>query len=243
MGLGSITCKMVNNMEFPLYVVVGGSSALGTAVVSGLLGMGRKVVGTSRTDRVSDNPDNLNVICDVTCLDDCRRLATTVFGISNRVFVVFLSGISINAMVHKASPDDWHRVMAVNLEGAFLIARSFLPEMRKAGYGRFAFAGSVTGRLGAVGTSSYSSSKEGLKALSRVIACENAAKGITSNTIEIGYMDSGLTSTIPAPIQDSILKQIPAARFGDPNEITDVLLMLEHASYMNGSVISLSGGL
>ncbi len=192
-------------------------------------------MSTSRSERVGANPESLNMTCDVTCLDDCQRLAGAAFNISSRVFVVFLSGISENAMVHKASPEDWHRVITVNLEGAFLIARSFLPGMRNAGYGRFAFAGSVTSRLGTIGTSSYSSSKEGLKALSRVISCENASKGITSNALEIGYMNSGLTNTIPVSIRESILKQIPAGRFGNPSELTPILLMLEQASYMTGS--------
>lgn len=243
MGLGGFACKMVENTGFPLYVVVGGSSALGSVIVSELLGAGRKVISTSREATAGGNPDALHAACDVTCPDDCRKLAETAFAAGRKVFVVYLPGISLNAMIHKASPADWHRVLSVNLGGAFLIARSFLPGMREAGYGRFAFAGSVTARLGSAGTGSYSSSKEGLKALSRVIATENAAKGITSNTIEIGYMDSGLTNSIPAPIREGILKQIPAGRFGNPDELPAILLMLEKASYMNGSVVSLSGGL
>lgn len=211
--------------------------------MAGLVEAGRRVISTSSRESTGGNPDALYAVCDVTCPDDCLKLSETAFSEGGRVFVVYLPGISLNSMVHKASPVDWHRVMAVNLEGAFHIARSFLPGMRNAGYGRFAFAGSVTARLGAAGTGPYSSSKEGLKALSRVIATENASKGITSNTLEIGYMNSGLTNTIPASIREGILKQIPAGRFGDPDEIAAILLMLEQASYMNGSVISLSGGL
>ncbi len=237
--MGGIPSEMVDNS--PLYVVVGGSSSLGAAVVSGLTARNRRVISTFMRDRPAPGPGEMH--CDVTSLDDCRAVADRAFSQSRKVFVVCLSGISVSSMIHKTNPDDWNRVLNVNLGGAFQVARAFLPGMREAGYGRLAFAGSVAGRLGAVGTGSYSASKEGLRGLVRVIACENASKGISANTIEIGYMDSGLTNTIPEAIRESIRGQIPAGRFGAPGELTPVLLMLEEASYVNGSVITISGGL
>jgi NAD(P)-dependent dehydrogenase (short-subunit alcohol dehydrogenase family) len=134
-------------------------------------------------------------------------------------------------------------VIEVNLTGAFLVASAFLRHMRPLKHGRIVFAGSVTGRIGAAGTCSYSASKEGLRGLSRVLATENAALGITVNCLEIGYMDAGLSYTIPADIRERIRQGIPAGGFGNPSDITETILFLERASYVTGSVISISGGL
>lgn len=232
---------MVN--DSPLYVIVGGTSSLGKTIIPELLLANRKVVSASRVAGVRFNNNVLNLPCDVTNFDDCQRLAEVAFGMNRRIFVVFLAGISIDTMLHKASPENWRRVIETNLEGAFKIARAFLPEMRTTGYGRFAWAGSITSRLGTPGTGSYSASKEGLKAMSKVIACENASKGITSNVMEIGYMNTGLIHTVPEETQIEKLKQIPAGKFGDPSELTSILLMLENSLYVNGSVISITGGL
>jgi acetoacetyl-CoA reductase len=230
-------------LDTPLYVVVGGSSALGCAVVEGLLREERRVVATHHRRKPEHRAGCVQVQCDVNSPDDCASLATSVSGMSDRIFVVYMAGLSRNAMLHKTGEDDWNEVVGVNLTGAFRTARAFLPWMREKGYGRFVFAGSVTGRLAPPGTGPYSASKEGLKGLARVIASENAARGITANILEIGYMDCGLTETIPEPVRESIRRTIPAGAFGPPGDLVPVLLMLEKAGYVNGAVIAVSGGL
>jgi 3-oxoacyl-[acyl-carrier protein] reductase len=240
MDLGSIPPEMVSDP--PFYVVVGASSALGRVVCSALVATGRGVLGTR--NRGADLPAGVETAdCDVTSADDCAALAGEAALRSARLSVVYLPGLSESSVLHRTVEKSWLRVVDVNLNGAFRIARAFLPGMRTAGYGRFAFAGSVTGRLGAPGTGSYSASKEGLRGLSRVIASENAARGVTANVLEIGYMDAGLTYTIPGETRDELVRRIPAGRYGDPAELASLLLLLEDASYVNGSVLTISGGL
>jgi 3-oxoacyl-[acyl-carrier protein] reductase len=134
-------------------------------------------------------------------------------------------------------------VIQVGLSGAFLAARAFLPRMRDSGWGRIVFAGSVVGRIGVPGTSAYAAVKEGLKGLTRAVARENASKGITVNCIELGYMDAGLTFTIPEELRGEILKSIPGGGFGDPRNLAEAILFLEKVDYVTGSVLSISGGL
>lgn len=229
--------------EDGLIVVVGGSSALGSRICGDLAGRGRSVLATFSSSP-SAVPDGIpSIRCDSTSEADCGNLAAKAFEMSSRITAVYLPGISASAICHRQSLEDWNRVLEVNLTGAFLTAAAFIRRMRPLGYGRMIFAGSVTGRLGAAGTCSYSASKEGLRGLSRVLATENAALGITVNCLEIGYMDAGLSQTIPAEIMERIKHDIPAGGLGSPSAITETILFLERADYVTGSVISISGGL
>lgn len=234
---------MVNGEGALLFVVAGGSSALGSGLCRDLSGRGCSVLATYGSSPGSV-PETVEAVeCDATDPDDCEALASKAFAASSRVVLVYLPGISASAACHRQTPDDWRKVLEVNLTGAFLMASAFLRRMRSAGYGRLIFAGSVAGRLGAAGTCSYSASKEGLRGLSRVIAVENASRGITSNCLEIGYMDAGLSYTIPDEPRERIRQSIPAGGFGDPSQLVEAVLFLERASYVNGAVIPVTGGL
>jgi NAD(P)-dependent dehydrogenase (short-subunit alcohol dehydrogenase family) len=231
------------DQEDALFVVVGGSSSLGSRICGDLSDRGRSILATYSTSPDSIPASIPGVHCDTTCPSDCENLAERAFAMSSRVAVIYLPGISASAACHRQSLEDWKRVLEVNLTGAFLVAGAFIRRMRGVKFGRIIFAGSVTGRLGAAGTCSYSASKEGLRGLTRVLATENAALGITVNCLEIGYMDAGLSYTIPEEIRERIRRSIPAGGFGNPSEITESILFLERVSYVTGSVISLSGGL
>jgi len=230
-------------MDGPLFVVVGGSSSLGKAIASGLSAYGKRVLCSYKNNTVEFSPEIDSARCDVESYDDCVRLAAQCKSISSELFVVFLPGISQSSMTHKTTPSDWVKIIHTNLTGAFHVTRAFLPVMRDSGYGRLVYAGSVTGRLGSIGTSAYSASKEGLKGLMKVVATENASKGITANLLEIGYMSGGLTNSIPNQIIESILTKIPEGRLGDPQELVSILFMLEATSYVTGTTITISGGL
>ena len=242
-GLGVPPCCVGNFMANPLYVVVGGSSSLGVIVSSGLHDCDRRVLCSYNQNPVEFPPGVKSLRCDVENYDDCLQLAALCSSLSKELYVVYLPGISKSSMTHKTTPSDWEKVIKTNLTGAFHITRAFLPAMRESGYGRFVYAGSVTGRLGSIGTVAYSASKEGLKGLMRVVASENAAKGITANLLEIGYMSTGLTDSIPNQVMERILTGIPEGKLGDPQELASILIMLEATSYVTGSVIAVSGGL
>ena len=226
-----------------LHAIIGLSSSLGRRLSAGIIERGGLVCGTWR----GSPPDTAGLAisrqCDVSDLAGLERFANECRTISDRISLVNLAGISRNMMSHRLELDDWQDVIRTNLTGSWMTARAFLPGMREAGWGRIVFAGSVTGRLGVPGTSAYSASKEGLKGLARTLARENVAKGITVNCIELGYMDAGLTHTIPQEIREGILEDIPARRFGDPANLLETVLFLDAADYVTGAVIPLTGGL
>lgn len=225
-----------------LHAIIGASSALGGRLARDLAKRGFPVAGTyfGTPDPVTDA--TLWIKCDSTSEADVGRFAEECFKLCSRVSLVYLAGISKNVCLHRMTRDDWLRVQDVTLNGAFLAIREFLRGMRIAGWGRIILAGSVVGRTGTPGTAAYAASKEGLKGLARVAAMENSRRGITVNCLELGYMDAGLTYSIPEPVRDRILRDIPSGMFGSPANLTEAVLFLDAAEYVNGSVLTISGG-
>jgi NAD(P)-dependent dehydrogenase (short-subunit alcohol dehydrogenase family) len=242
MDLGRGPPEMVSDMK-TLFAIVGASSALGRMLAEDLCARGCIVAGTYNTGAPEIAGASLSMKCDVTREEDLETFAAACSGVADRIFMLYLAGLSRNAVAHRLSLKDWSEVIQVGLSGAFLAARAFLPGMRDAGWGRIVYAGSVVGRIGVPGTSAYGTVKEGLKGLTRAVAKENASKGITVNCLELGYMDAGLTYTIPEELRGEILKAIPAGGFGDPLNLAEAILFLEKADYVTGSVLSISGGL
>lgn len=226
-----------------LYSIVGASSSLGRVLAGDLSTRGCSVAGSYNTGSSEISGAALTMKCDVTRQEDLEAFAASCREMSDRVSLVYLAGVSHNSVVHRMNVEEWREVIQVGLSGAFLAARAFLPDMRSRGWGRIAFAGSVAGRIGVPGTGAYSAVKEGLKGLARALAKENASKGITVNCLELGYMDAGLTYTIPEQVRGEILRSIPAGGFGNPHNLSEAVLFLEKAEYVTGSVLSISGGL
>jgi len=228
-----------------LYVIVGGSSELGTIVCKELSSIGHNVLSTYSGNRPSKKaiPSVVNVQCDVTEIGDCINLAEKAFSISSQITLVYMPAHSVNSMCHKLKKADWNKVIDVSLSGAFSVVSSFLAKMRKVSFGKIVILGSITGRIGVPGTVAYSTAKEGLKGLTRVVSIENAQRGITANYIELGYMASGLTYSIPEIIRKNIQDSIPIKEFGNPSEITEAIVFLSKSKYINGSILSITGGL
>jgi len=154
------------------------------------------------------------------------------------------AGVNNNAMAHKAAVEDWQSVINVNLLGTYNVIRSFLPYMREVGHGRIVNFSSVVAEKGVPGTSAYAASKSGMWGLSRAIAAENGAKNININSINLGYSDIGMgIDEINEDLKQIITKNIPARRFCQPEEILDTVEFLRKVAYINGTSISLSGGL
>lgn len=227
-----------------LYVIVGGSSELGSTVCKELSSMGHKVLSTSSGHKPYNPILSIDhVSCDVTDHEACIILAEKAFSISSRISLVYMPARSVNSMCHKMKKSDWNAVLDVSLGGAFSISAAFLKKMREVSFGRLVYIGSITGRVGVPGTVAYSAAKEGLKGLVRVISNENASHNITANYLELGYMAGGLTYTIPETIRNKIVENIPARALGNPSEITDAILLLSNSNYINGAVLSITGGL
>ncbi|HEX9891256.1 MAG TPA: 3-oxoacyl-ACP reductase FabG [Actinomycetota bacterium] len=161
------------------------------------------------------------------------------------VVLVNNAGANRDGLTVKYPLKEFERVLGVNLTGAFLCARAALPAMLKARWGRIVNVSSVVALRGNAGQAAYSASKAGLLGLTRSLAREYGSRGITVNAVCPGYVETDMTSALPGKVKDDLLEQIPAGRMGETGEIAAVVAFLaaETASYVNGAVLPVDGGM
>jgi acetoacetyl-CoA reductase/3-oxoacyl-[acyl-carrier protein] reductase len=162
----------------------------------------------------------------------------------SKIVLINCAGTNYDSFAHKADMLEWQKVINTNLMGSFNVIRCFLPAMRDAKYGRVINIGSITAQKGVMGTSAYAASKSALWGLTKALAAENASKGITVNTINLGYFEIGMGLTqISESHKKVLLQQIPAGRFGSAKEILSTIEFLINTEYINGTTIDLNGAL
>lgn len=155
------------------------------------------------------------------------------------------AGITRDGLLMRMKLQDWETVMAVNLTAAFLVTRAVVPAMVRARYGRIVNISSVVGLMGNPGQANYCASKAGLLGFTYALARELSTRNITVNAIAPGFIDTRMTAAMPGPARDSLLSQIPLRRLGTPRDVAEGVRFLlgEHAAYITGAVLNISGGL
>jgi NAD(P)-dependent dehydrogenase (short-subunit alcohol dehydrogenase family) len=161
----------------------------------------------------------------------------------NNIVLINCAGSNYNSFAHKSDPESWYNVIKTNLLGTYNVIRLVLPLMREDNYGRIINFSSVVAQIGAPGASAYAASKAGLWGLSKCLAVENARKGITINSLNLGYFDSGMINEVPVEYQNILKSRIPTGRFGESKNIYNAVLFLIQSDYVNGTSIDINGGL
>jgi NAD(P)-dependent dehydrogenase (short-subunit alcohol dehydrogenase family) len=190
---------------------------------------------------------------------DCRRTIDEVIGTHGRLdILVNNAGITKDKTVLKMSDEDWQKVIAVNLSGAFFLSQAALRHMAERGSGRIVNVSSVIGETGNIGQSNYAASKSGLFGLTKTLAREAAlllsragklgdpaSVGLTVNTVTPGFIATEMLENIPPKVMEKIVAQIPLGRLGSPNEVARVVhfLAADASSYITGQVWGINGGM
>lgn len=158
--------------------------------------------------------------------------------------VINASGVNHDKFVHKLDHTDQYLInhlLEVNLKGSVNIASACLPGMRDRGYGRIIYISSVLTTHNVLGTALYSSCKAFIDRLTKSISAENISKGITCNSIQLGYFDAGMTYKLPNP--EEYKAKIPLKRWGTMEELHNVLDCIFKTEYLTGANIQLNGGI
>ncbi|PJI39847.1 MAG: beta-ketoacyl-ACP reductase [Rhizobium sp.] len=155
------------------------------------------------------------------------------------------AGITRDAMFHKMTPEQWNEVINTNLNGVFNMTHPVWSGMRDRNFGRVITISSINGQKGQMGQANYSASKAGDLGITKALAQEGAAKGITVNAICPGYIGTEMVRAIPEKVlNERIIPQIPVGRLGEPEEIARIVVFLasDDAGFITGSTISANGG-
>lgn len=203
-----------------------------------------KVIGTYNRSQIYSDVNSKAYKIDLCDYQQVSFLVSSIKAELSDIILINCAGISYNAFAHKVDVEKWNSVIDVNIKGTFNMIHSILPIMREQGYGRIINFSSVVTALPTVGISAYMASKCAINGLTKVLAKENASKGITVNAINLGYSNIGMGIDEVPDENKSILKQnIPLGRFCEPNEILKTIKFIINTEYINGSVIDLNGGL
>jgi 3-oxoacyl-[acyl-carrier protein] reductase len=155
------------------------------------------------------------------------------------------AGITRDQLVMRMKRADWDSVLSTNLTSAYLCIQNVIPSMLKQRWGRIINITSIFGQMGQAGQANYSASKAGLIGLTMAIAREVASRGITSNAVAPGFIDTSMTAALSEEFKQNAVKQIPLGRVGTPEDIASAVAFLasEESSYITGHVLNVNGGM
>jgi acetoacetyl-CoA reductase len=178
--------------------------------------------------------------------EDCERVIAEVLEQHGQLdILVNNAGVTVDKTMRKMTPEEWDKVIHINLSGAFYLSRAILQHMLDRGYGRIVNISSVIGSSGAFGQANYASAKSGLFGLTMSMALETASKGITVNSVTPGYISTDMIAGVPGNVMDKLVARIPVGRLGEANEVARVVEFLAdpESGYITGQVYPVNGGL
>jgi 3-oxoacyl-[acyl-carrier protein] reductase len=183
---------------------------------------------------------------DVTDRISCAAMVEAAVNSFGRVdILVNNAGITRDAQLVKLSEGDFDRVIAVNLKGTFNATQAVAPRMIEQGSGRIINVSSVVGLFGNFGQTNYAATKAGVIGMTKTWARELGRKGITVNAVAPGFIQTEMTESVPEKVLEMMRSRTPLGRLGTARDVANIYLFLasDDAAYVNGTVVSVDGGL
>ncbi len=233
-------------------LVTGASRGIGRAIALALAKDGCHLLVNYRSRR-DDAQETLNQLeqlggsgelwpFDVADADACEQAVAKILLLHQRIDVLINNaGIRQDALLVFMQPEQWAQVIATNLNSFFNVTQPVAKQMALQRRGRIVSIASTAGQTGVEGQANYAAAKAGVIGASKALAREVAKRGVTVNVLAPGFIETEMTKDLP---RDQLLKQIPAGRFGKPEEVAAaaVFLCSDAAAYINGAVININGG-
>lgn len=233
-------------------LITGASGGIGGAIARALHAAGATVVLTgTRKDALDALAGELGARAHVVQADlsDAEAVATLVEATEKAVgqidILVNNAGLTRDMLSMRLTDEDWAKVLDVNLGAAFRLSRAVMRGMMQRRWGRIVNITSIVGVTGNAGQANYAASKAGMIGMSKSIAQEVAARGITVNCLAPGFIETAMTDVLKDDLKKKLLEAVPARRLGTPEDIAAgvVYLASEEASYLTGQTLHINGGM
>jgi 3-oxoacyl-[acyl-carrier protein] reductase len=234
-------------------LVTGASRGIGRAIALRLAADGFKVIGTATTEAGAAGIGEAlaahggeGLVLNVT---DGAALDAAIDGIVKRLgglhVLVNNAGITRDTLSMRMKDDDWDAVHDTNLKAVFRACRAATRPMMKQRFGRIVNITSVVGAIGNAGQANYAAAKAGVAGLSRALARELGARGITVNCVAPGFIATDMTEGLPEAAKTALLAQIPLGRLGQADEVAAAVAFLASpaAGYITGTELHVNGGM
>jgi len=242
-----------SELEGKVALVTGAAGGMGTAIAIALSSLGASVAVNDRSAELVESLRNrlitpsLAISADVTTKAEVEQMVTAVAAELGSVdILVNNAGVLRPTKIVEIPEEEWDFVVDVNLKGTFLCSQAVIPGMRRAGWGRIVNLSSTAGKnVSTMGGAHYTAAKAGILGLTRHVAAEVAADGITVNAVCPGLIDTDMTRTTITPAQaDAYAASFPIPRLGEASEVAELIAFLasDRAAYITGASLDINGG-
>ena len=239
MSTGSLTGRTA--------LVTGASRGIGKAIADELTGAGATVTisGSNEETLVKAMKEvgaTRYIVADLSNPEDIQKLALQA---GDTDILVNNAGITRDGLFLRQAEDQWNDVLRVNLDATVALTRAILPGMTKNKFGRIINISSIVAHMGNVGQTNYITSKAAITGFTKGLSKEVARKGVTVNCVAPGFIETSMTKDIPEKIVEKFMEQIPAQRFGQPEEVANAVAFLAspQAGYITGTTVHVNGGM
>ena len=233
-------------------LVTGATGGIGASIARTLHGAGANLVISGTRQAALDSlleelrERAVAIPCNLSDANDVNTLIKSAEEASGPVDILINNaGMTKDGLAMRMNDDDWESVLAVDLSAAFRLSRAALRAMLKARWGRIINITSVVGHTGNPGQANYAAAKAGLGGMTRSLAAETAARGVTVNCVAPGFIQTAMTDALNEKQKAVILERIPAGKMGTPEDVAAAVLYLssDAGGYITGQSIHVNGGM
>ncbi|MGH7205990.1 MAG: 3-oxoacyl-[acyl-carrier-protein] reductase [Nitrospiraceae bacterium] len=243
------------SLQGKVAIVTGAAQGIGRAIAETLARHGADiVVADLDPGRSQDTVEAvgklgrraLNVKVNVADWDDVKSMTDQVLKDWGKIdILVNNAGVTRDGLLVRMKEEDWNLVLQVNLNGTFHCTKAVLQGMSKQRSGRIVNIASIVGAIGNAGQANYAASKAAVIGLTKTVAREYASRMITVNAVAPGFIDTAMTHGLPPEVKETLQKQIPLGRLGQPLDVAEAVrfLVSDEAGYITGQVLHVNGGM